>query len=179
MHVTPMSATSAVVTDTSSNLVRSARGDQLRVGTPVADNLNVNNQGQFSMKSMMQRPLRSRMLTAATAAALVVLLAAASFPTTVVAQIPDVPVSSASVQLSPAVMLIGKFDWQLDAASSPSAPWSRCVVQATCMASVEVHDLLPYHVQSDLSQACRTNNLAALTTSTFLLSSQRTELTTA
>jgi hypothetical protein len=39
-------------------------------------------------------------------------------------------VNSASVQLSPAVMLIGKFDWQVDPASKPVEPWSRCVGEA-------------------------------------------------
>jgi hypothetical protein len=38
-----------------------------------------------------------------------------------------VSVNSASVQLSPAVMLIGKFDWQVDPASKPGEPWSRWV----------------------------------------------------
>lgn len=36
-----------------------------------------------------------------------------------------ISVSSASVQLSPAVMLIGKFDWQIDPDSKPGQPWSR------------------------------------------------------
>jgi len=38
----------------------------------------------------------------------------------------SIPITAASRQLSPAVMLIGKFDWQVEQPNSPTGqPWSR------------------------------------------------------
>eukprot|EP00775_Hariotina_reticulata_P013864 gene13864-13986_t len=39
----------------------------------------------------------------------------------------SIPVTAASRQMSPAVMLIGKFDWQVEPNSPTGQPWSRCL----------------------------------------------------
>jgi hypothetical protein len=70
--------------------------------------------------SMHSRPPLPAVLAPATAAVTLLLLLLA--PTAHALE-----VNSASVQLSPAVMLIGKFDWQVDPASKPGEPWSRWV----------------------------------------------------
>jgi hypothetical protein len=71
-------------------------------------------------RSMHSKPPLQAVLAPATAAIALLLLFVA--PTAHALE-----VSSASVQLSPAVMLIGKFDWQVDPDSKPGEPWSRWV----------------------------------------------------